>query len=885
MATIKNLLPERNNIKCPYCDSEVSYIQALSEVSTGEHTCPVCNKNSNIKYDKKIYLPAGILLGIAVIVTILLFLFDVKSNPILAICIVIIPFAVFFFLTPFYFKLQAIRSEAQTPVVKHKQKSKKRSEITPRAVKFEEKKRIQKEKEKEKKVMENKGNSFKSKFSKFVKTYILVDDDDDETEVKESAKNSDKEIKTKPVQEDKIERLPTASNVEAVEEDDEEINIEPEEEFVEDNGIDTVDPLAEDEEDLSFIEVYTDKKAYEKQTAPVYHKMTKTKKVDFIYLPEDKETISVNVKIEETTDNTDLDDEDDILNFFDSEPTAEEEKEFGVKKNEIQEVIHEDKKAEKEFSYTSENKESIAVSVKDDVADEDNFKFEDLETSPIENTAYRDAVNKFSKKQKSNSFLNKEEGETAEVADTESDENIKEYKKSSLQLSKPVDADFTDMLVENEIENADLEGNEDVLEYNPEKYYVVEDAEEDNQNEYADESIKNEVIKFSDTYVDTFPREDEDNKYATTSGEEIDLSEFKTSNYVESDSENVDLGEDKEEKENNEEVKTEEKTEEKTENTAETVVEPPKVVVKSISAPPAPKKVENRGKKAKKSFNGKNRNFQANSPVKEQSQAEKKLETAKADNKGFFSKIKSKLIDMTEEEREDAFNQEEKERKLAEKEARRKAKEKEKELAEKSKREKELAEIKQAKKENKAKKAEEAKNEKTIEKTKTENVKPVENESAADQKTKVFKIPAQEKVADDYKSQEKIVFESVKEKAAKFEDKKITQEEKVKIISEKDKEEKRQANINKQKAEQARKREQGEKQIRNKKLQNERQQKNEQYRQNQVKKAQESQNKIKQNSEKRNVNNVKLKDVNNVRSKVSQNQAKKREEINKFFKD
>ena len=35
---------KKNSRKCPYCESKVSYIKALTEVSVGEHTCPECYK-------------------------------------------------------------------------------------------------------------------------------------------------------------------------------------------------------------------------------------------------------------------------------------------------------------------------------------------------------------------------------------------------------------------------------------------------------------------------------------------------------------------------------------------------------------------------------------------------------------------------------------------------------------------------------------------------------------------------------------------------------------------------------------------------------------------------------------------------------------------------
>ena len=107
----------RNIRKCPYCKSRVSYFGALSELNSGEHTCPVCHKNSNISYSKMIYVPTAILLAVAIGVAGLLFWFKIITNLFLALVLILIPFAAFYFLTPLYFRLEAIKNEAQNPVI------------------------------------------------------------------------------------------------------------------------------------------------------------------------------------------------------------------------------------------------------------------------------------------------------------------------------------------------------------------------------------------------------------------------------------------------------------------------------------------------------------------------------------------------------------------------------------------------------------------------------------------------------------------------------------------------------------------------------------------------------------------------------------------------
>ena len=177
----------KNIRKCPYCGEEVSYIQALSEINLGEHTCPGCNKNSNISYSKKIYIPTAIVLVFAVAAAFLLFKLNVIKNIILACVIVLIPFAVFYFLTPLYFNLESIgREAARTPVARKRKPAnqKKKKEKKENSKVFKEEKEIFGS-QGELNSME-KNSSFKDRFSKFVKTYIIVDDDEEEKQKNEN---------------------------------------------------------------------------------------------------------------------------------------------------------------------------------------------------------------------------------------------------------------------------------------------------------------------------------------------------------------------------------------------------------------------------------------------------------------------------------------------------------------------------------------------------------------------------------------------------------------------------------------------------------------------------------------------------------------------------
>jgi len=258
---------------------------------------------------------------------------------------------------------------------------------------------------------------------------------------------------------------------------------------------------------------------------------------------------------------------------------------------------------------------------------------------------------------------------------------------------------------------------------------------------------------------------------------------------------------------------------------------------------------------------------------------------------GFFEGLKNKLLEATEEERQQIFEQEERERKLAEKEERRKAKEKEKEKNERLKSRDEKAQIKSSAgvstasdiyKQNNSKASEERKKNsqktKRIEKTK---VKIPEN-IPADGNTIIY--AAEKKSADsEYENQEKIVLESVKDKVKELENKKVTEAEKVKRITEKVDEEKRQERIEQLKNEQEQKRISKERSRKNKQLQNERLEKADQIRQKQVDQVRREHDERNKPQKKRDSSSVSLKEVENVNSKVSQKKKKRKKEIDEAF--
>lgn len=773
---------KKNSRKCPYCDSEVSYLEALTDISRGEHTCVNCNQNSNIVFSKKLYIPAAILLVIAVALAAAVFFLSGRSNLLLTAVVIIIPFAVFFFLTPLYYSLYPIKNEAITPVVRQKIKSKKRSQITPRAIKYEEKKRL----EKEKKVMDKRENSFKSKFSKFVKTYIIVDDDEpEEKDEKFDIKNDSDSEKTriaKAIKDDDIERLKRESIPEDKADDDH-------------PNIDTVDPLAE-EESYNFIGAYSNTDAYEKTKLrePVYHKLNKINKVDFVYLPDfiDVINIDLNALDEEEEEN------EEILSFFDSKADDD----YFIKKNENFNDIEPDQPKEeiksysenRIFEYTADEEESITVSLNDDNT-EDEKSYSEVTEAEIDKAI-----------------------EVAENAESVSDS-------------------LYDM-IESESVDESSSDSEEYYAHQPDFYDEKPGAEEEIDS----------VIEEALDGTEKLPTQDNNNETAENKPksfqEELDLSEYKTSSYIEDGSIDIELDYGYSE-EQDEEFKFEDEQYDKFDESDDEPVSSEQ----ELKNTPIAEEKENQAKLADDADkNGAKKKISKPTGQKQNSPKKKKKAVPVSEPMGLFSKIKNKLILATEQEREEMFKQEERERKLEDKERRRREKEKEKLLKEREERK------------NKG------------------DIKGNSKSSVKKQK------PAGSSInADDYNKQEKIVIESVKDTVAKMKDKKISEEEKIKIISEKKNEELRQEELERLKEEQEKKRRQKEKKLKSKKLQQERQQKAEQLRKQQAEKAKASQQKLRESTQQRDVSDIKLTEIRKVRTKVSQKQEQKRQEVDKFF--
>lgn len=563
----------KNKRKCPYCGSDISYVQALTEISGGEHTCPICNKNSNIEHSKKIYLPAAILLGIAILAAVIMFLLSGKSNIILILsCVfILVPFIIFFFITPMYYNLSPIRNEAMTPVVRQKIKSKKKSQITPHAVKYEEKKRLEKEKKSmSRKKAENQESSFKNKFSKFVKTYIVVDDEEEEiTENNYEESSYDDQDKTK---------IAKAIKDEDIEKIKENIQENKEEEKSE---IDTIDPLAEDEEEFSFVGVYTDTSAYEKLNSrkPVYHSLNKINRVDFEYLPDYIDSINVDLQAIEEEDK----ENEEILSFFDAQEDDD------VYENEIVE-------SEEEKPQTTEKEQ-------DNEEDVINYYPEEKETI---------SVDLFSEKEISTEEIDDEINKAIEMS------HLEDVRKNSDNIANMIETESA--------QSEETEQEENGLDYSDNGVNKYENIEEN--SDFSEEAAEK-----------------------TSFQQELDLSEYKTSNYVEGESIDIEFEESEEDEQDEEFVFEDDQQNLFDEYDSDVEITD-----------------EKRPSSSKNKFT-KEANNEENSAKEE----------------GFFAKIKNKLIAATEAEREEEFQKEEQAKKAADKERRRKEKEKEKEKLRKEK--------------------------------------------------------------------------------------------------------------------------------------------------------------------------------------------------------
>lgn len=97
--------------RCPYCKSKVPYTKAFFERDNGEYTCPNCDEVSNIYFIKRMNAVISIVSVIAVTVFVLYLFFGNKAS-LLGATLVMIPFVLFFLMTPFFFRLYPFNDDS-----------------------------------------------------------------------------------------------------------------------------------------------------------------------------------------------------------------------------------------------------------------------------------------------------------------------------------------------------------------------------------------------------------------------------------------------------------------------------------------------------------------------------------------------------------------------------------------------------------------------------------------------------------------------------------------------------------------------------------------------------------------------------------------------------
>ena len=919
---------KKNMRRCPYCGSRVSYIKSLTELGSGEHLCPECNKYSNIEYSKKIYLPAAIILVLALVLA-AIFLKELKTHLILAFVGIIIPFGVFFFMIPLFYMLNIIPSEAKTPVKKvepdKKSKTKERKVTETKNIKEQEKTAPQKENVSVSSIPKDK--SYKSKFQKFVHTYIIVDDDDENENKRQTTETySKKNTEILHVIEPEIENIAA--------DDDEEIDIDLDIEF-EDISSSTGNneskhlPKAEPLEEIKPADVSiktksapehdtTETKSEEKtekttDEKPVFHKLTKSKDIDYHYLPEYGESIIVDTSFEEEIENEDDKEDEEVLNFFEAAPTEQEELEFGKKKydeqnddteyeetealKEEQETEYEpqddtdeyetdvdDRKSDYNFEYLPDTGDNIIlrfeVEKEIDKPKTKEFAEEEIEDlfSEIENDSYKKALEK--------SFAKKKENET--------DENVFSYEDEAESIFSLNNSDDSETIIENTQVDEDIDLS-NVITYGEEfdSIFGIDDiAIFSNDYLASKESLFTNIRPYNENEEESENEEINEPLFEEEENEEINESLFEEdeyeeeSEYVEGAIEYVPETKELEKTKKFEPVKETEKISESfkvsyednteaqnvmpidlsgyqtkyytEENTDKTTKDNKSETVKKV---PAPSKYEKKFPRAAKAAADMEKK-QANDKTldKTEEKAAKSDDTSKkqapsADKKKKKKKSKGFFATLKQKISDATLeerNQLFEEEEKAEKLAEKEARRKAKELAKERAEKAKEQEQKQAKKQDTAPKVKKS------------------GDSVSEK---------------EYAVQENIVLESVREKAENMTEKKLSQKEKAQIISKKNIEEKQKREIEKRKMELEKSRAEYEKKSLENQKHREQSEKAEQVRQNQMKKAQLSQAQIKNNTNKRNRSDMKLKGGKNVRSVVSQNNAKKSEHIKNNFTD
>ena len=91
--------------KCPYCGKKLTYFQAFFNRTRGEFFCNKCKKESNILIKKTLLIPFFIALLFSLVILFAFFFMTDKTN-LWFMLYVIIPFIVFYLLTPLFVVLK-----------------------------------------------------------------------------------------------------------------------------------------------------------------------------------------------------------------------------------------------------------------------------------------------------------------------------------------------------------------------------------------------------------------------------------------------------------------------------------------------------------------------------------------------------------------------------------------------------------------------------------------------------------------------------------------------------------------------------------------------------------------------------------------------------------
>ncbi len=143
----------------------------------------------------------------------------------------------------------------------------------------------------------------------------------------------------------------------------------------------------------------------------------------------------------------------------------------------------------------------------------------------------------------------------------------------------------------------------------------------------------------------------------------------------------------------------------------------------------------------------------------------------------------------------------------------------------------------------------------------------------------------EEKVPVNYEYERNKVLESIRDKAESFENKELTNEEKAKIIAQRDARQKKKLEELKKAQRKAELKEESERQNQQRIQKSLNSEKAEELRNAQMKQARKSQAQLLNSTNKRTQGSVSLKGGKNVRSKVSQNSVKKKQQLKNNFTD